>query len=527
MTSSVGPSFEALYNRYRPQRFGQVVGQLHVVRILQNALAHNRMSHAYLFSGERGTGKTTAARLLAKAVNCLEGIQPEPCGICEHCRAIANNTFVDLMELDAASHSSVDDVRELREQTQFAPATGRHKVYIIDEVHQLSAAAKDALLKTLEEPPVRTLFVLATTEAHRVPATIRSRCQHLTFRRLGDAELISQLRKVADAEGASIEQPALSLLARNAGGSMRDAISLLDQTLAFAEGPTTVGDVNAMLGLVGRKAVVDIAGALADGDASAGLNSIELAVADGNSPSTLRSQVIDLLRETLLVSAGAADRRTAQLDDPDVSALAERFGMKKVVRVLEVFAEPEVSLRGASDPVLELELVFARAVLGVHGDDVVDPTRSKAVGNDATSPAEGAPVANAGSSQIPQDDLTVSAIASRSHEWLSAVRGISPVLAPYVEQGEVLGVADGVVTIGYRSQLLFERMERPDAGQLVEQVFTDIFGRPLRVRNQLQQGVTQPRRAPAGAAQSGDPVVRVAMREYGAQLVNDDEGQGG
>ena len=194
MTDSAPPAFQALYNRYRPQRFGELVGQSHVVRILQNALAHNRLSHAYLFSGERGTGKTTAARLLAKAVNCREGVQPEPCAACDHCREIAAGTFVDLVEMDAASHSSVDDVRLLREQTQFAPAGGRYKVYIIDEIHQLSASAKDALLKTLEEPPARTLFVLATTEPHRVPLTIRSRCQHLTFRRIGTVELIDQLR---------------------------------------------------------------------------------------------------------------------------------------------------------------------------------------------------------------------------------------------------------------------------------------------------------------------------------------------
>ena len=274
MAASRPPSFQALYNRYRPQRFDELIGQEHVVRTLQNALVHNRLSHAYLFSGERGTGKTTAARLLAKAVNCLEGIQAETCGSCDHCQAIANGSFLDLIEMDAASHRGIDDIREIRELTQFAPGAGRYRVYIIDEIHQLSPPAKDALLKTLEEPPPQTLFVLATTEPHRVPATIRSRTQHLTFRRIGVLELTTQLRAIAEAEGAQIDEAALHTLARNAGGSARDAVSLLDQALAYSDNDATADAVNAMLGLTGRDAVIQLLGRLIDGDAAAGLQAI-------------------------------------------------------------------------------------------------------------------------------------------------------------------------------------------------------------------------------------------------------------
>jgi len=411
MTDSATPEFQALYNRYRPQRFGELVGQAHVVRVLQNALAHNRLSHAYLFSGERGTGKTTAARLLAKAVNCREGVQPEPCAACDHCREIAAGIFVDLVEMDAASHSSVDDVRLLREQTQFAPAGGRYKVYIIDEIHQLSASAKDALLKTLEEPPARTLFVLATTEPHRVPLTIRSRCQHLTFRRIGTVELVDQLRSVAAAEGTTVDELALAVLARSAGGSLRDAISLLDQALAFAQDSVTLDDVNGMLGLTGQAAVLALVEAIASGDAAAGLGAIEQAMADGNSPGTLRAQVVDLLRDVLLLSAGASEAGHGK-DDPEIEALARRISIGQVVQALEVFAEPDPPSREAGDPILDLELAFARAVLRVHGDAVASaPPRETAPERPAPKPqAAPAPAA-------PQHtgELTLESILSLIH----------------------------------------------------------------------------------------------------------------
>ena len=518
MTDSATPAFQALYNRYRPQRFGELVGQTHVVRVLQNALAHNRLSHAYLFSGERGTGKTTAARLLAKAVNCREGVQPEPCAVCDHCREIAAGAFVDLVEMDAASHSSVDDVRLLREQTQFAPAGGRYKVYIIDEIHQLSASAKDALLKTLEEPPARTLFVLATTEPHRVPLTIRSRCQHLTFRRIGTVELVDQLRSVAAAEGTSVDELALAVLARSAGGSLRDAISLLDQALAFAQDKVTLDDVNGMLGLTGRAAVLALGEAIASGDAAAGLGAIEQAMADGNSPGTLRAQVVDLLRDVLLLSAGASEAGPGR-DDPETEALARRISIGQVVQALEVFAEPDPPSREAGDPILDLELAFARAVLRVHGDAVSTaqppPAPAKPAPPPQTSPAQVAAAAAPSSGEV-----TLETIKARASEWIGAVREASRMLAPYAEQGEVLSLVGDVVTIGYRGQLPFERMEQPQSRQLLAEALSRTFGTELRVRNRLQREAAPARRPSPKAAASSDPVVRVAMKEYGAQPID-------
>ena len=339
--------------------------------------SHNRLSHAYLFSGERGTGKTTAARLLAKAVNCLEGIQAETCGSCDHCQAIANGSFLDLIEMDAASHRGIDDIREIRELTQFAPGAGRYRVYIIDEIHQLSPPAKDALLKTLEEPPPQTLFVLATTEPHRVPATIRSRTQHLTFRRIGVLELTSQLRAIAEAEGAQIDEAALHTLARNAGGSARDAVSLLDQALAYSDNDATADAVNAMLGLTGRDAVIQLLGRLIDGDAAAGLQAIGKAIDDGTSPSTLRQQIIDILRDILILKASPDTTALGHLTEDEAFELTQRTAgssLRDIVRTLEVFAEPDPPSRTGVDATLELELAFARAVLAITEPAEAPPT---------------------------------------------------------------------------------------------------------------------------------------------------------
>lgn len=546
MAASRPPSFKALYNRYRPQRFDELVGQAHVVRTLQNALVHNRLSHAYLFSGERGTGKTTAARLLAKAVNCLEGIQAETCGSCDHCRAVANGSFLDLIEMDAASHRGIDDIREIRELTQFAPGAGRYRVYIIDEVHQLSAPAKDALLKTLEEPPPQTLFVLATTEPHRVPATIRSRTQHLTFRRIGVLELTAQLRTIAEAEGAQIEEAALHTLARNAGGSARDAVSLLDQALAYSDNSATADTVNSMLGLTGRDAVIQLLGRLIDGDAASGLQAIGQAIDDGTSPNTLRQQIIDVLRDILILKTSPETTAVGHLTEDEAFELSQRASgssLRDIVRTLEVFAEPDPPSRTGVDATLELELAFARAVLAVTEPADVPAVAAPSDGTrQAVSPAPPAarpsvsrtapttPAPQPSSARPPavaDGELSAAMIAARKDDWVSEIRQESREIAPYVGEAEVLDFADGTVTMGYRSRFLFDRVQQPDALRQVARALSLVLGQPIQVRNTQNSPSAPSRRPAAGRSVEDDPVVRVAMREYGATPIPGDSTAGG
>src|SRR5512137_525879 len=228
---------QALYRKYRPHRWEDVVGQEHVVNTLRNAITAGRVAHALLFAGPRGTGKTTTARLLAKAVNCLEpDLAARPCDKCEFCQAVNDSRFLDLIEIDAASNTSVEDVRDLRDKINFSPNQGRYKVYIIDEVHMLSPAAFNALLKTLEEPPSHAIFVLATTEVHKIPATVLSRCQRHEFRRIPVADIVRYLKEIAQSEGIEADDEALGLIARQSTGAMRDAISLLDQLASTGHG---------------------------------------------------------------------------------------------------------------------------------------------------------------------------------------------------------------------------------------------------------------------------------------------------
>lgn len=509
---------QALYRKWRPGRFDDVVGQEHITRTLQNSVAADRVGHAYLFCGPRGTGKTTSARLLAKAVNCLhEDVGQRPCNQCSICQAVNNGRFLDLIEIDAASNTGVDDIRDLRDKINFAPSEGRFKVYIIDEVHMLSTAAFNALLKTLEEPPPHAKFILATTEEHKVPMTIKSRCQQFNFRLLTTAEIKQRLGWLVEKEGLLVDADALALVADQGAGSIRDAESLLDQ-LVVAPGDTiTLERAQMVLGTVTNTAVINLVDAWLNSDGATGLAIIHDSLASGADARQFSRQMVAYLRQLLLMQAAGRD---LTYDGPaeqheTMLAQAQRAPRQGLIGAVKRFTEAALTSAGSWQPQLPLELAFIELL---PDEPVVISRQPSAVSHQpqvaSLPPAREKPVAQeqkpAAQEQKPaapppplpdqeppsEEDTQSSVLTSQSSaltltavkaQWRAMTEQVGEQqrnLPALLTMGKPLALEGSTIIMGFDFPIFNKKFtDTAGAVQLVGDTFSRLLGVPCHVRS--------------------------------------------
>jgi DNA polymerase-3 subunit gamma/tau len=353
---------KALYRAWRPQTFQDMVGQQHIVQTLQNAIKENRLSHAYLFSGPRGTGKTSAAKILAKAVNCEHGPSPEPCNSCSACTRITEGAVMDVVEIDAASNRGVEEIRDIRDKVKYAPTEVRRKVYIIDEVHMLTTEAFNALLKTLEEPPGHVMFVLATTEPHKLPPTIVSRCQRFEFRRVSLGEQVGRLREICAKEGIAAEDEALAYIARLSDGGMRDALSLLDQIASFTGGQVTLEQAIDATGGLPSEQFARLAAAVRDRDVAAVLQEIDSMMKAGKSADKCLEQLMHYFRDMLLVQLApeAAKDSGRTIDAAELDKLAKGFSRERLLAIIDLLNRYQMEMKYAAHPQTMFEVALIK-----------------------------------------------------------------------------------------------------------------------------------------------------------------------
>ncbi len=568
-------SYQVLARKYRPQKFSEVIGQEHVTRTLRNALEQQRIAQGYIFSGHRGIGKTTVARILAMALNCrrAEKPTPDPCGECESCTEIRAGSSVDVAEIDAATNRGIDEIRELRDAVRYRPARDRFRVYILDEAHQITDAAFNALLKTLEEPPGHAVFMLATTQPEDIPQTIRSRCQHFSFHAVRFEDIVEQLRAIARKEGIEAADDVLALLAEAGDGSVRDALSILDQAVASSGGTPTADTVRGLVGTVSSELLEELMGAVAGNSSQDALRLLHRVLSQGQNPAHFARQLVRFLRNAVVAKVAGSDAALLQVSSDErkrVARVADQFTEEDLARFLQILLRTHGELFYKREQRFHLELgvlkmVHAQRLLPLEQILSEEPQRAAAPGPGAATRERGlvTPAASPSAPALPataprtvrpspfeadkarksstpkaEAAITATAVAVEDNtdentpepDLRAAVvaeleAGNQRMLASLLDSGEWTVQAAEVVVRVSGSAKVVELALRPEVRRMADAAASAAAGRPLKLRVETVNGAP-PAAPPAPAANgpssraraSDDPIVRRMQQKFGAEI---------
>jgi len=494
---------QVFYRKWRPQTLAEVVGQEQITQTLSNALSSGRISHAYLFCGPRGTGKTSTGRILAKAVNCLTNGKGEPCNTCPICQAITECRALDVIEIDAASNTGVDNIRDLRERANYAPNQARYKVYIIDEVHMLSTSAFNALLKTLEEPPPHVIFILATTEVHKVLPTILSRCQRFDFRRLSQADVVSKLTRICRHEGIKIKPKALQLIAKSATGSLRDAENLLEQLTTYYGPEVEPHQVQAILGITGDWRTKELIKHIINNDISAGMTTINNVNSDGLDLKQFNRELVEYLRGLLLIKTGSEEAVDLTAEDiAELKDLAAKASLPQILKAVKLFGQLEFGFDNYSTLPLELALVDCVLPSEEKRESYAPEYESRQPVEAATPPAAPPPPkppiakaepVSAPTPAPPEPTITPpepgKELEHLRQNWRQVIEQApentkrTPAIAILRSAGvKPVAFEDDTVVLAFRYPLHKENMEKPENQKVAEEIVSSFLGHPYHVR---------------------------------------------
>ncbi len=538
-------TFLVTARKWRPRRFDEVVAQDHITETLENAVQSGRIAQSYLFCGPRGVGKTTMARILAKALNCAQRKAANPCDQCASCQSIAAGTSLNVLEIDGASNNSVDDVRELREVVRYVPTEGSYKIYIIDEVHMLSTAAFNALLKTLEEPPAHVVFIFATTEVKQVPDTILSRCQRFNFRRIPTVEIVAHLQTIAEAEGIKTEDEALYLLAGRSDGALRDAESLLDQMAAFDQEVVTAATVEKILGLVDRNVYFNLLNAVRQGDAKQVLDLVEEVVSAGFDLDEFARGLVENLRSLLFA---AVQGNAKELDIPDsertkLEELAGDFIAEDVLRMLQMLMDLEVRLRQSVQPRFLLEMALVRMASMPRAVDIGEllarlqemrvpehaastppvarpvlaaPEKPKSAEAEQKIEKPPPPAATPGEAT---QQLTLEVIVGQWNDLIAKVQEAQPTLGIFLKSAKLIAFEGTVLHIAFSCSDRFPMAQVSDNREAVEKFCAELWGQSIRLQCKEEQPDAESLPQKKTGAAEADPTVKSVLDTFDGELV--------